>query len=127
MHTLVFYAFHVDAVEQRKKQQDNDLVIAHQEDHPYSYILFPCDPETRAVDLHADPLPPMTFVEYKELSDLEQRSIRVMYSNHVETLSLVTRAENTRNNLTCAPECYQIHHSQLELWKRVHRTRFNKK
>jgi hypothetical protein len=75
-------------------------VSAHNEQHPLTYLLFPCDLEdTREIAHHALPLPNMTFDAFKAPSVTEQRSIRVLYSNHVETLRLATSySENTQES-----------------------------
>jgi hypothetical protein len=120
MHTLVYYAHCDNALAERQRQETNDLVIAHKEQNPLTYLLFPCNPKTRAIAHHALPLPDMTFDAFKALSDTEQRSIRVLYSNHAETLRLDTQSENrqesaqSRLDLTQAPHSYQIHVHQLD-------------
>jgi hypothetical protein len=119
MHTLVYYAHCDNALAARQRQQKaNNLVIAHNEQHPLTYLLFPCDPKTRAIAHHALPLPNMTFDAFKALSDMEQRSIRVLYSNHAETLRLATQKENRQESvqsgreLENTPHSYQIHRHQ---------------
>jgi hypothetical protein len=120
MHTLVYYAHCDDALAARQRQKTNDLVIAHDEQHTLTYLLFPCNPKTRAIAHHAQPLPDMTFDAFKALSVTEQRSIRVLYSNHAETLRLATQTENrqeseqTRQELAKAPHAYQIHVHQKQ-------------
>jgi hypothetical protein len=69
----VFYANSKNAVEERTRQKANNLYIVHDESHPKTYILFPCDPTTREIAFHAKKLPAMTFAEFEKQSDLEQQ------------------------------------------------------
>jgi hypothetical protein len=50
VHILVFYAHAgADALSLRKRQEAENLVIAHSERHPLTYSLYRCHPVTRAV------------------------------------------------------------------------------
>jgi len=124
MHTLVYYAHYggeEDVLNHRRSQGEQKLVVAHDESHPLTYLLFRCDPKTRTIDHHAMPLPGMTFEEFKELPFTRQQSLRVLYSNHADTLRLATTHENnqeskqTHVDLRCAHPLYQIHAHQIML------------
>jgi hypothetical protein len=125
MHTLLYYS-HIKKVHgvhdnaspalvQKRLQKTHGLVIAHDESHPLTYILFRCHPGTRKIDHCSQPLDNLTFDEFMTLSDTEQRSLRVMYSNHVDTLRLATSQENTlestrtHSDMYNAHQLYQIH------------------
>ena len=124
MHTLIYYA-HIKkgtdiddespALVQKRIQKTSGLVVAHDESHSLTYILFRCDPGTRKIDHCSQPLDNITFAEFMTLPEEKQRSLRVMYSNHADTLRLATSQENnlestrTHSNLQSAHQLYQIH------------------
>jgi hypothetical protein len=120
-HTLVFYAHAgADALSLRKRQEAEELVIAHGESHPLTYSLYRCDPATRAVAGTAPELPSMTLEEFKLLPKSEQDTYRVLYSNRAETLRLTTQEDNikesaaTRKDMANAHQLYRIHDYQKE-------------
>ena len=86
----------------------------HNECDPKTYLLFPCDPVTRYVHVHAEPVPDMTFDAYTSLPETAQR-----YPNHAGTLLMGTQKQvvKTRNDLAEVTALYRIHAHQLRLQK----------
>jgi hypothetical protein len=119
MHTVIFFA-HVPnmSLEQKIAMKNNpDLMIAHDESNPATYVMFKCTPDKyRHVDIHAKPMdPPFTYAEFMELTVPEQKSVRVMYSNRAETLRSATQQENREESaksmahLENMRDLYRIH------------------
>ena len=94
MQTLMYFAHckGEDALTERRLQQTNEKVFMLEEIDPRTYRLFPCDPTTRSVQNHDEPLTSMLLEEFIQLPSYKQRCHRVLYSNHVDTLRLVPPA-----------------------------------